>query len=158
MSMITPCLWFDGQGEEAARFYVSVFKNSEVLNVSYYPEDSPYPAGTAMVVDFVLDGMRFQALNGGPDYHFTEAISLSVSAETQDEIDRLWETLTRDGGEPGPCGWLKDRYGLSWQVVPPILPELLSDPDKAKSGRVMQAMMTMGKLDIAELRAAYEAA
>lgn len=157
MQKISPCLWYDTQGEEAARFYVSVFKNSEILNVSYYPEGSPYPAGTAMVVDFVLDGVQFQALNGGPEYHFSEAISLSVSAETQDEVDELWERLTSDGGEPGPCGWLKDRYGLSWQIVPRVLSELLSDPDKAKAGRVMQAMMAMGKLDIAALRAAYDA-
>jgi predicted 3-demethylubiquinone-9 3-methyltransferase (glyoxalase superfamily) len=157
MQKISPCLWYDTQGEEAARFYVSVFKNSEILDISYYPEGSPYPAGTAMVVDFVLDGVEFQALNGGPEYHFSEAISLSVSAETQDEVDELWEKLTSDGGEPGPCGWLKDRYGLSWQIVPRVLSELLGDPDKAKAGRVMQAMMAMGKLDIAALRAAYDA-
>jgi predicted 3-demethylubiquinone-9 3-methyltransferase (glyoxalase superfamily) len=157
MQKISPFLWFDTQAEEAARFYVSVFKNSEILSVSRYPEGSPYPAGTAMGVSFVLDGVEFQALNGGPEYHFTEAISLFVSAETQDEIDELWEKLTSDGGEPGPCGWLKDRYGLSWQIVPPVLGELLGNADQAKSGRVMQAMMAMGKLDIATLRAAYDA-
>jgi predicted 3-demethylubiquinone-9 3-methyltransferase (glyoxalase superfamily) len=157
MQKISPFLWFDTQAEEAAHFYVSVFKNSEILDVSRYPEDSPYPAGTAMVVSFVLEGVEFQALNGGPEYHFTEAISLSVRAETQEEIDELWETLTSEGGEPGPCGWLKDRYGLSWQIVPPILEEMLGDADRAKASRVMQAMMAMGKLDIAALRAAYDA-
>ncbi len=157
MQKISPFLWFDTQAEEAARFYVSVFKNSEILSVSRYPDGSPYPAGTAMAVSFVLDGVEFQALNGGPEYHFTEAISLFVSAETQEEIDELWEKLTSDGGEPGPCGWLKDRYGLSWQIVPPILGELLGDADQAKAGRVMEAMMAMGKLDIAALRAAYDA-
>lgn len=156
MQKISPFLWFDTQAEEAAHFYVSVFKNSEILEVSRYPEGSPYPPGTAMVVSFVLDGLEFQALNGGPEYHFTEAISLSVAAETQEEIDELWETLTSEGGEPGPCGWLKDRYGLSWQIVPPILGELLGDADRAKAGRVMQAMMAMGKIDIAALRAAYD--
>lgn len=157
MQKISPFLWFDTQAEEAARFYVSVFKNSEMLNVSYYPESAPYPAGTAMSVSFVLDGVEFQALNGGPEFHFTEAISLFVTAETQGEIDELWEKLTSDGGEPGPCGWLKDRYGLSWQIVPPIMGTLLGDPDPVKAGRVMQAMMAMGKLDIAALRAAYDA-
>jgi predicted 3-demethylubiquinone-9 3-methyltransferase (glyoxalase superfamily) len=157
MQKISPFLWFDTQAEEAAHFYVSVFRNSEILDVSRYPEGSPYPAGTAMVVSFVLDGLEFEALNGGPEFHFTEAISLSVAAETQEEIDELWETLTSEGGEPGPCGWLKDRYGLSWQIVPPILGELLGDADRAKAGRVMQAMMAMGKIDIAALRAAYDA-
>jgi len=156
MQTISPFLWFDNQAEEAAELYVSIFKNSAILGVSRYGEGAPVPAGTAMSVSFQLDGLEFQALNGGPRYSFTEAISFVVRPETQDEIDDLWDKLTRDGGEPGRCGWLKDRFGLSWQVVPPVLFELLGDPDPERSGRVMQAMMGMGKLDIAGLRAAHE--
>ena len=154
MSKISPFLWFDTQAEEAAEFYVSVFKNSEILGVSRYGEGAPRPAGSAISVTFVLDGLEFQALNGGPEFDFTEAVSFFVSAATQAEIDDLWQKLT-DGGEPGRCGWLTDKYGLSWQVVPPVLGELLGDPDPVKSGRVMQAMLGMGKLDIAGLRAAH---
>lgn len=154
MSKISPFLWFDTQAEEAAEFYVSVFKNSEILGVSRYGEGAPRPAGSAISVSFVLDGLEFQALNGGPEFNFTEAVSFFVSAATQAEIDDLWEKLT-EGGEPGRCGWLTDKYGLSWQVVPPVLGELLGDPDPVKSGRVMQAMLGMGKLDIAGLRAAH---
>ncbi|MET0854504.1 MAG: VOC family protein, partial [Microterricola sp.] len=150
--------WFDTQAEEAAEFYVSVFKNSEILGVSRYGEGAPRPAGSAISVTFVLDGLEFQALNGGPEFSFTEAISLSIAAPTQADIDRLWDALTADGGEPGRCGWLKDKYGLSWQVVPPRLSELLSDPDPAKAGAVMQTMLPMGKLDLAALEAAYNAA
>ena len=157
MQKISPCLWFDDQAEDAANFYVSIFKNSAILEVSRYGEGAPRPAGSVLVVTFVLDGMAFQALNGGPEFKFTEAISLSVSAETQDEIDDLWEKLTSGGGEPSQCGWLKDRYGLSWQIVPPILGELLSDPDPDRSSRVMQAMLGMSKIDIATLQAAYDA-
>lgn len=157
MSRISPFLWFDTQAEEAAEFYVSVFKNSEILGVSRYGEGAPRPAGSAISVTFVLDGLEFQALNGGPEFRFTEAVSFFVSAATQAEIDDLWKKLT-DGGEPGRCGWLKDRFGLSWQVVPPVLGELLGDPDPVKSGRVMQAMLGMGKLDIAGLRAAHASA
>ncbi|GAB3037762.1 VOC family protein [Parafrigoribacterium mesophilum] len=156
MQTISPFLWFDNQAEEAANFYVSIFKNSEVVSVSHYTEGSPFPAGTVMGVSFVLDGVEFQALNGGPQFRFTEAISFFVKAETQDEIDDLWEKLT-DGGEPGPCGWLKDKYGLSWQIVPPLLGELLADPDADKAGAVMRAMMEMGKIDIEGLRGAYNA-
>lgn len=156
MSSISPFLWFDDQAEEAAEFYVSVFKNSEIRGVSRYGEGAPRPAGSAISVSFVLDGLEFQALNGGPEFHFTEAVSFFVSAATQAEIDDLWEKLT-DGGEPGQCGWLKDKYGLSWQIVPPVLRELLGDPDPAKSNRVMQAMLGMGRLDIAGLRAAHSA-
>jgi len=156
MPKISPFLWFDSQAEDAANFYVSIFKNSEIRNVARYPEGSPAPAGTAMAVTFVLDGLEFQALNAGPQFSFTEAISFFVNAETQPEIDDLWEKLT-DGGEPGQCGWLKDKFGLSWQIVPPVLSELLGDPDPAKAGRVMQAMLGMRKLDIADLRAAYDA-
>lgn len=155
MQKISPFLWFDDQAEEAASYYVSIFKNSSILAVSRYGEGAPRPAGTAMSVSFVLDGLEMQALNGGPEYSFTEAISLYVTAETQEEIDELWEKLT-SGGEPGRCGWLKDRYGLSWQVIPPTLGELLGDPDPDKASRVLQAMFTMGKIDISALRAAHE--
>lgn len=154
MQTITPYLWFDTQAEEAANFYVSVFKNSKIVNVSRYGEGAPVPAGTAMGVSFVLDGLELNAFNGGPMFTFNEAISLYVNAETQPEIDELWEKLTADGGEPSQCGWLKDRYGLSWQIVPPVLPQLLSDPNPEIAGRVMQAMLGMGKLDIAGLQAA----
>lgn len=155
MPSISPFLWFDDKAEEAAEFYVSVFPNSRILGVSRYSEGAPRPAGTAMSVSFQLDGLELQALNGGPQFQFTEAISFFVKAETQDEIDRLWDRLT-DGGEAGRCGWLKDRYGLSWQIVPPVLFELLGDPDPATAGRTMQAMLGMSKLDIAALRAAAE--
>jgi predicted 3-demethylubiquinone-9 3-methyltransferase (glyoxalase superfamily) len=157
MQKISPFLWFDDQAEEAANFYVSVFKNSAILDVSRYGEGAPRPAGSAMSVSFVLDGLELQALNGGPQYSFTEAISLFVTAQTQDEIDGLWEKLTSGGGEPGQCGWLKDRYGLSWQIVPPALGQLLGDPDAAKAGRVLQAMLGMSKIDIAQLQAARDA-
>jgi predicted 3-demethylubiquinone-9 3-methyltransferase (glyoxalase superfamily) len=156
MQKISPFLWFDDQAEEAANYYVSIFKNSAIREVSRYGEGAPRPAGSAMSVSFVLDGLEMQALNGGPQFPFTEAISLYVSAETQDEIDDLWDKLT-SGGEPGQCGWLKDRFGLSWQIVPPALGELLGDPDPDKAGRVMQAMLGMSKLDIADLRAARDA-
>lgn len=157
MPSISPFLWFDDQAEEAAAFYVSVFKNSRILSVARYPEGSPGPAGTAMTVSFVLDGLEFQALNGGPQYTFTEAVSFVVKAESQEEINLLWEKLTA-GGSPGQCGWLKDRFGLSWQIVPPVLVELLDDPDPARSSRVMQAMLQMGRLDIAALRSAADRA
>jgi predicted 3-demethylubiquinone-9 3-methyltransferase (glyoxalase superfamily) len=155
MQKITPFLWFDNQAEEAANYYVSIFKNSEILGVARYGEGAPRPAGSAMTVNFVLDGLEFQALNGGPQFTFTEAISFLVSAETQEEIDNLWEKLTSDG-TPGQCGWLKDKYGLSWQIVPPILGELLGDLDPNKSSRAMQAMLGMSKIDIAGLRAAFD--
>jgi len=156
MQKISPFLWFDDQAEEAANFYVSIFKNSSILGVSRYGEGAPRPAGSAMSVSFELDGLQLQALNGGPEFTFTEAISLFVTAETQDEIDDLWEKLTSGGGEPSQCGWLKDKFGLSWQIVPPVLLELMGDADPDKSGRVMQAMLGMGKIDIAALRAAHE--
>jgi predicted 3-demethylubiquinone-9 3-methyltransferase (glyoxalase superfamily) len=151
---ITPFLWFDDNLEDALQFYRSVFPNSTVSELSRYPEGSPLPAGTVMGATFELEGQRFMAINAGPVYSFTEAISFFVSAETQEEIDRLWSALTADGGEPGQCGWLKDRFGLSWQIVPPRLTELLADPDPARAGRTMQAMLGMGKLDIAALEAA----
>lgn len=154
MQTISPFLWFDSQAEEAARFYVSVFPNSELRSVSRYPDDMPGVGGTVMAVSFALDGLEFQALNGGPQFPFTEAVSFFVRADTQQVIDDLWAKLTA-GGEPSRCGWLKDRFGLSWQVVPPILGEFLGDPDQERSGRVMRAMLAMTKIDIAALRAAY---
>jgi len=157
MQKISPFLWFDDQAEDAASFYVSIFKNSAITGVSRYGEGGPRPADTAMSVSFVLDGLELQALNGGPQFPFTEAISLYVTVETQDEIDDLWEKLTSGGGSPSQCGWLKDKYGLSWQIVPPVLGELLGDPDPGRSSRVLQAMLGMAKIDIAGLRAAYEA-
>jgi predicted 3-demethylubiquinone-9 3-methyltransferase (glyoxalase superfamily) len=155
MQKITPSLWFDTEAEDAANFYVSVFKNSQVLNVSRYGEAGPRPAGMVMTVDFELDGQEFIALNGGPEFPFTEAVSLQVNCETQDEVDRYWSVLS-EGGEEGPCGWLKDRYGLSWQIIPVALTELLNDPDAAKAQRAMAAMLQMKKIDIAVLQAAAE--
>ena len=157
MQRITPCLWFDTEAEDAADFYVSVFKNSQVVSVSRYGEAGPRAAGTVMTVDFELDGQAFIALNGGPEFPFTEAVSLQVDCETQEEVDRYWSVLS-GGGEEGPCGWLKDRYGLSWQIIPVALTELLNDPDTAKAQRVMAAMLQMKKIDIAALEAAAESA
>jgi predicted 3-demethylubiquinone-9 3-methyltransferase (glyoxalase superfamily) len=157
MQRITPCLWFDTEAEDAADFYVSVFKNSQVVSVSRYGEAGPRAAGTVMTVDFELDGQAFTALNGGPEFPFTEAVSLQVDCETQEEVDRYWSVLS-GGGEEGPCGWLKDRYGLSWQIIPVALTELLNDPDTAKAQRVMAAMLQMKKIDIAALEAAAESA
>ena len=155
---ITPCLWFDTQAEEAAKFYVSVFKNSKIVTISRYPEAGQEihrkPAGSVMVVAFELDGMPFTALNGGPNFKFDEAVSFQVMCDTQDEIDRYWKALT-EGGQEGPCGWLKDKFGLSWQVVPSAIPKMMSDPDAKKSARVMNAFMTMKKLDLAALERAY---
>ena len=149
----TPCLWFDTQGEDAARFYTSVFPNSRILEVSHYGDANPSQAGTVMVVRFELDGQTFMALNGGPQYTFSEAVSFTIDCADQAEVDRYWETLS-EGGEEGPCGWLKDRFGLSWQVVPTRLVELLADPDADRAQRVMRAMMSMRKIEIAELEAA----
>jgi predicted 3-demethylubiquinone-9 3-methyltransferase (glyoxalase superfamily) len=157
MQKISPFLWFDTEAEEAAELYVSIFQNSEILTVSRYPEGAPVPAGSAMVVSFRLEGLEFQALNAGPGHPFTDAISLMVSAETQEEVDDLWSRLS-EGGEEGPCGWLKDRFGLWWQIVPSVLNELLGDPDPGRASRAMEAMMGMRKLDIAALRAAADAA
>jgi predicted 3-demethylubiquinone-9 3-methyltransferase (glyoxalase superfamily) len=152
---ITPFLWFDYQAEEAANLYISLFENSEIVNVARYGEAGPGPAGTVMTVTFQLDGQEFTALNGGPQFKFTEAISFFVNCETQQEVDKLWEKLS-EGGEEGPCGWLKDRYGLSWQIVPTFLGEMLQDEDSEKSQRVMKAMLQMKKIDIAGLKQAYE--
>ncbi len=157
MSGITPCLWFDTEGEEAANFYTSVFPNSKILNVSRYGEAGPRPAGTVMTVEFEIDGLTFVALNGGPDFTFNEAISFQVSCKDQDEVDKFWSELS-EGGEEGPCGWLKDRFGVSWQIVPTALPRLLGDPDREKSQRVMAAMLEMRKIEIDELERAAAAA
>jgi predicted 3-demethylubiquinone-9 3-methyltransferase (glyoxalase superfamily) len=158
MQKITPCLWFDTEGEEAAQFYTSVFPNSRIVEVTRYGSAGPRDEGTVMTVTFELDGQRFIALNGGPDFKFNEAISLEVDCETQDEVDSFWSALTADGGEEGPCGWLKDRYGVSWQIVPKVLTELISDPDQEKAQRVMAAMLTMKKIEVAELEKAAAAA
>jgi predicted 3-demethylubiquinone-9 3-methyltransferase (glyoxalase superfamily) len=148
-------LWFDTEGEEAANFYISLFKDSEIVNVMHYGEEGPREAGMVMTVDFKLAGQQFTALNGGPDFKFNEAVSLLVNCESQEEVDELWEKLG-EGGEPGPCGWLKDRYGLSWQIIPTLLGELLQDEDREKANRVMKAMLQMGKIESEGLRAAYE--
>lgn len=155
MRKITPCLWFDNQAEEAMNFYVSLFKNSRILSLTRYGEGGPGPQGTIMTASFQLDGQELMALNGGPYFKFTEAISLFVNCETQAEVDELWDKLS-EGGEKEQCGWLKDRYGLSWQIVPTALGEMLGDPDPRKSQNVMQAMLKMTKIDIDALRHAYE--
>jgi predicted 3-demethylubiquinone-9 3-methyltransferase (glyoxalase superfamily) len=157
MQKITPCLWFDTEGEEAAQFYTSIFPNSRIVEVTRYGSAGPRAEGTVMTVTFELDGQRFIALNGGPDFTFNEAISLSVDCETQDEVDSYWDALTADG-EEGPCGWLKDKYGVSWQIVPKVLTELIADPDQEKGQRVMAAMLQMGKIEISELEKAAASA
>lgn len=154
MQKITPCLWFDNNAEEAVNFYVSLFKNAKIDSVARYPEGAPGLAGSVMTMTFQLDGQHFMVLNGGPDFKFTEAISLFVNCENQQEVDELWEKLSQ-GGEKSQCGWLKDKFGLSWQIVPTVLGELMSDPDPVKSQRVMQAMLQMTKLDIKALQDAY---
>ena len=155
---ITPCLWFDTEAEEAARFYTSVFPNSRIVHVSYYGEAGREihgkPPGSVLSVAFELAGKPFTALNGGPQFKFTEAISFNVNCETQEEIDYFWEKLSADGGSTGPCGWLKDKFGLSWQVTPLFLGDMLADPDAEKANRVMKAMMEMEKIDIAALNKA----
>ncbi|HEX6096979.1 MAG TPA: VOC family protein [Thermoanaerobaculia bacterium] len=157
MNKISPFLWFDTQAEEAANFYVSLFKDSRVGKVSRYGEAGPGPAGSVMTVEFELEGQSFIALNGGPQFRFNEAVSFSVACESQEEVDFFWDRLTADGGEPGPCGWVKDRFGLSWQVNPTILGRLLADPDRAKAKRVMEAMLKMTKIEIPELERAANA-
>jgi predicted 3-demethylubiquinone-9 3-methyltransferase (glyoxalase superfamily) len=153
MQKITPCLWFDTEGEEAARFYTSVFPNSRIVDVARYGSAGPRPEGTVMTVSFELDGQKFVGLNGGPDFTFNEAISFQVSCANQEEVDAFWSTLS-EGGEEGPCGWLKDKFGVSWQIVPAVLPELLSDPDQERSQRVMRAMLSMKKIEIDALEQA----
>jgi predicted 3-demethylubiquinone-9 3-methyltransferase (glyoxalase superfamily) len=153
MQKITPWLWFDTQAEEAATFYTSIFPNSRILDVARYGKAGPRPEGLVMTVSFELDGQEFVALNGGPEFTFNEAISFQVSCETQDEVDEFWKRLS-EGGAEGPCGWLKDRYGVSWQIIPTRLPELINDPDPEKSQRAMRAMLEMTKIDIAALERA----
>ncbi|MBL7499101.1 VOC family protein [Frankia sp. CNm7] len=158
MPKTTPFLWFDKQAAEAAEFYVSLFPNSRITHVSRYGPGTPGTEGAVMTVSFSLDGTDFVALNGGPDFRFTEAISFQIDCATQEEVDHYWYGLTAGGGEEGDCGWLKDRYGLSWQVVPTALFELLGDPDGERAGRATQAMLRMHRLDIAELRRAADGA
>jgi len=153
---ITPFLWFDNQAEEAMNFYVSIFKNSRVLGVTRYGKTGPGPEGSVMTAAFELDGQKFTALNGGPQFKFNESVSFVVNCETQKEIDYFWEKLSSEGGQESQCGWLKDKFGLSWQVVPVVLPELIQNADPAKSERVMQAIMQMKKLDLAKLKQAAE--
>jgi predicted 3-demethylubiquinone-9 3-methyltransferase (glyoxalase superfamily) len=159
MTRLFPCLWFDGNAEEAANFYVSLLPDSRIVNVWRSPADTPSgPAGMVLTVDFTLAGQQFQGLNGGPDFSFNEAVSFTIECDDLAEVDRLWEALTANGGEPGPCGWLKDRFGLSWQIVPRRLAELLSDPDPGRAQRAMEAMLKMGKIEVAELEKAADAA
>lgn len=155
MQKITPYLWFEDQAEEAARFYTSIFKNSKIDEISRYGEGEPGPAGSVMLVSFELDGQQFIALNGGPQFQFTEAISFVINCESQEEVDYMWDRLT-EGGEESMCGWLKDRYGVSWQVVPTALPELLNAPDPEAQQRVMEVFLKMKKIDLPTLRLAYQ--
>ena len=155
MQKITPFLWFDNQAEEAVNFYTSIFKNSSIVSVARYGEAGPGPKGTAMTVAFQLEGQEFVALNGGPHFKFTEAISFVINCNTQEEVDHFWGKLS-EGGKESQCGWLKDRYGLSWQVVPIVLVEMLQDKDAVKSKRVMEAMLKMNKIDIKTLKQAYD--
>jgi predicted 3-demethylubiquinone-9 3-methyltransferase (glyoxalase superfamily) len=157
MQKITPFLWFDTEGEDAARFYTSVVPNSKIGEIARYGSAGPRPEGTVMTVSFELDGQRFVALNGGPEFAFSEAVSFLVNCDTQDEVDSYWSALS-EGGEEGPCGWLKDKFGLSWQIVPNRLPELLADPDRERAQRVMEAMLKMRKIEVDELERAAAAA
>jgi predicted 3-demethylubiquinone-9 3-methyltransferase (glyoxalase superfamily) len=155
MQKITPFLWFDGKAEGAMNFYISIFKNSKAMRITRYGEEGPGPKGTVMSVTFQLDGQEFMALNGGPLFTFSEAISFFVNCETQEEIDELWEKLS-EGGEKQRCGWLKDKYGLSWQIVPAVLGKMLQDKNGEKSKKVMKALLQMNKIDIKSLKQAYE--
>jgi predicted 3-demethylubiquinone-9 3-methyltransferase (glyoxalase superfamily) len=152
---IVPNLWFDTEAEEAAKFYVGLFENSRIVNVTHYTEAGPRDAGMVMTVEFELDGQRFIGINGGPEFSFDEAVSFAIECESQEEVDRYWAQLS-DGGEEGQCGWLKDRYGLSWQVVPTGMEELFADPDRGRAERAMKAMLQMKKLDVAALRRAAD--
>jgi len=154
---ITPNLWFDTEAEEAAAFYCSIFKNSRIVNVAHYTEAGPREAGSVMTVEWELDGQRFVGINGGPEFTFSEAISFQINCADQAEVDYYWDRLTADGGEEGPCGWCKDKYGVSWQVVPAGFEALFSDPDKSRATRAMQAMFGMKKLDLAAMQAAADA-
>jgi predicted 3-demethylubiquinone-9 3-methyltransferase (glyoxalase superfamily) len=153
---IIPNLWFDTEAEDAAEFYCSVFKNARIVSIARYMESGPRETGMVMSVEFELDGHRFVGINGGPDFKFSEAVSFQVNCDTQDEIDYYWDRLTADGGEEGPCGWLKDKFGLSWQVTPGGMDELFSGPDQQRADRAMKAMLSMRKIDIAELQAAAD--
>ncbi len=157
LTKITPCLWFDTEGEEAATFYTGIFERSRIVQVTHFGSAGPRPEGMVMTVTFELAGQQFLALNGGPEFTFNEAISFQVSCESQEEVDHFWSKLS-EGGEEGPCGWLKDRFGVSWQIVPVALDELIGDPDPEQSQRAMKAMLGMSKLDIAELRRAADQA
>jgi predicted 3-demethylubiquinone-9 3-methyltransferase (glyoxalase superfamily) len=157
MQKITPFLWFNNQAEEAMLFYTSIFKNSRVGSVTRYGDAGPGPKGSVMTASFELEGLEFTALNGGPEFKFTEAISFFVNCKSQEEVDELWEKLS-EGGEEGPCGWLKDKFGLSWQIVPTVLTEMMNDPDPEKAKRVTEAMLQMKKIDIPTLQRAYEQA
>ncbi|URN16280.1 MULTISPECIES: VOC family protein [Streptomyces] len=154
---ITPYLWFDSEAEEAANHYTSIFEDSRIVKVARYPEGTPMPAGSVMTVEFELAGQRYIAMNGGPEFTFNEAVSLSVACEDQEEVDYFWSRLG-EGGQEGPCGWLKDRYGLSWQITPRVLEEMMTDPDREKARRAAEAMMSMKKLDIGALQRAFEGA
>ena len=156
MQKISTCLWFNGQAEQAARFYTSIFKNSRIGEISYYGPNTPGTEGSVLTVAFQIEGQDFMALNGGPDFQFTPAISFVVDCHSQEEVDTYWDRLLEGGGRPDQCGWLVDRFGVSWQIVPSVLNELLRDPDGEKANRVMQAMLQMVKLDIAELQRASE--
>lgn len=155
MQTITPFLWFDGQAEEAIRLYTSIFKNSKIININYWAEGSPFPKGQVMTGVFELDGQQFYAFDAGPQFKFTEATSFFVNCETQEEVDHYWNSLVADGGQESRCGWLKDKFGLSWQIIPSILMKRMGDKDPVKAGRVMQAMMQMGKIIIADIEKAY---
>jgi predicted 3-demethylubiquinone-9 3-methyltransferase (glyoxalase superfamily) len=156
MQKITPSLWFDLEAEEAANYYTSIFKDSRILNVAYYGEAGPRPAGTVLTVSFELQGQEFTAINGGPQFKFDEAVSFQVACADQDEVDYFWDSLS-EGGEEGQCGWLKDKYGLSWQIVPDILEQMMTDPDQGRAQRAFQAVMGMKKLDVAEILKAADA-
>lgn len=156
MQKVTPFLWFDGQAEEAIKLYTSIFKNSRIIEIKYWGEGTPFPKDQVMTGVFELDGVQFYAFDAGPDFKFTEAISFLIECETQEEIDHFWNKLTENGGQESMCGWVKDKFGVSWQICPPILMKLLGDKDKAKAGRVMQAMMKMKKIIIADIKKAAE--
>ncbi|MZE76230.1 VOC family protein [Streptomyces xinghaiensis] len=154
----TTCLWFDGRAEEAAQYYTSVFEDGRIGKTSRYTEAGPGPAGSVVTVDFEINGQKFVALNGGPEFSFTEAISFQITCENQAEVDHYWDRLTEGGGQEVQCGWVKDRFGVSWQIVPAVLLDMVGDPDPEKAKRATEAMLGMKKLDIAELRKAYEGA
>jgi predicted 3-demethylubiquinone-9 3-methyltransferase (glyoxalase superfamily) len=157
MSKIAPCLWFDGQAEEAAALYTSLFPDSRIDKVNRSPADNPStPEGAVLTVDFTLAGQKFMGLNGGPEFKFNEAVSFTIDCADQAEVDRYWDALIEGGGEPSQCGWLKDRFGVSWQVVPRQLPEMLAGPDREGAKRAMEAMLKMSKIDVANIREAYE--